>query len=205
MNLMFFVYGLFDSRDWSECRYVGAASYLYRPLEHEFEAIRGQRGYKTNWIRKVLSSGGYVGWKILAACETREELYATERWLILCYRISGHRLTNRTEGGEGVRLTMELIEKRKLTCSLPEVKARQRASLREAALRPDVRARRSLAQRAAQNRPEVREKHRVAQYRNQSDPNFRARMLQFARRNSALRSQSAKAAWIRRRQERVAI
>jgi hypothetical protein len=159
--MTFFVYGLFDSGDWSECRYVGATSRVERPLEHLRTARRG-RNYREKWISSVLREGRHVGWKILGAHDTWEDTLAAERWAILGFRVSGHRLTNATEGGEGVVPTAEVIERRKEICARPEVKARQREGMAKTNALPETRIRRSTSQREVQNRPEVKEKNRAS-------------------------------------------
>jgi hypothetical protein len=71
----FFVYGLYDSGDWS-LKYIGAASRLARPLCHRREARNlGNRTRKHRSIRKLCREGRHVGWKILDACDgTIEDL-----------------------------------------------------------------------------------------------------------------------------------
>jgi hypothetical protein len=178
----FFIYGLLDSGDWSEVRYVGAASYLGRPLLHEWAARRyaDQVSYKFNWIRKVLREGRHVAWEVLAACDSWEETMRMERAMVVGLRAAGHRLTNANDGGVGsfnpspeVRTRMSAHNGMKRA----EVSEQVGAAWRTCQENPDTRRKWNRNIRAACSRPEVRARRSAARSRVWKAPDARARMI----------------------------
>jgi len=171
--MTFFVYGNLNSKDWSTVKYIGAASYLGRPLAHEKESRNlKNRTRKHNSIRKLIREGHHVGWKILAACDSWKETLATERILILEHKAKfGKRPDwNLTDGGEGVLNPSSKSRKRRSDANRsahadPEVKKRHRAGVKvamnvpgvqEKLHTPEINARRSTSGVIAQNRSEVK-------------------------------------------------
>jgi hypothetical protein len=98
------VYGLFDSGDWNKTKYIGAASWLGRPLQHAKQAQDlKNRTRKHHGIRKVQRGGRHIGWKVLEVCDSWKETLATETRLIFEYKTKfGKRPDwNLSDGGQG--------------------------------------------------------------------------------------------------------
>jgi hypothetical protein len=163
--MTFFVYGLYDSCNWSECRYVGAASHLHRPLEHGGK----DPYYIDRLVRKIVSEGRHLGWKILECCDSWQDTLAMEKWLILSYKVSGHRLTNLTEGGDGCILTSK------------EILVERNKKIKQAHNTPKLRALRSLISTKANASPEVRVQKRLTALRACARPETKLRMIQASR------------------------
>jgi len=145
---VFFVYGLFDPRDWTECRYVGATSRLSRPQDR-----RRPEDYVGHWVRSV----PYVGWKILEACDSWTETLQYEKEWILSFKVAGHRLTNLTDGGAGFSSDYCRDTQLRLSESDPYYRSKLQA--------------RNILSRA----PDVIEKERKRKKLVASDPRWRAR------------------------------
>jgi hypothetical protein len=78
-----------------------------RPYRHAFEARRSSARvtHKINWIRKIQAEGREPAILILEELQpstTREFVGFVEKCYIKSLREIGHRLTNSTDGGEGV-------------------------------------------------------------------------------------------------------
>jgi hypothetical protein len=130
----YLIYGLIDPRD-GQLRYVGkTARGLARPYEHGRVSILRKDGtYKGNWIRQLHAEGLTYEVEVLEEHESPETLVDAEQFYIAYFRGLGCRLTNLTDGGEGVRghrhssaTRARLSDLAKMQFSNPE--ARQRAS-----------------------------------------------------------------------------
>lgn len=121
-----FIYALYAEDSPSELRYIGVSKdVITRFGAHLREAKKGKRRtYKNSWIQSVLSSGGSIGYTILAEFYSTHDAYATEDSFIEAYKEKGHRLTNMAEGGtDGSRTTPEEARARAIT---PEALERSR-------------------------------------------------------------------------------
>jgi hypothetical protein len=182
---VFFVYGLYDLQD---VRYVGAASRLGRPLAHEREARKSPKAtHKLNWLRVLAREGRSPVWRILEACDSWEETFRAERRIIQELRAAGARLTNGTDGGEG------------MTNPTSDTRAKMSASAKASHARVETRARMSVAAKLTWARPEIRARMMAAFTR----PDVKARMCASAKASHARvetrarMSVAAKLAWAR--------
>lgn len=105
------IYKLIDPET-MEVRYIGKTcrSLSHRLYYHIKEAKKGVKTYKCNWIRSLINKGKIPIIKLVKIVTSGywqhwEKLYITK------YKKLGHRLSNATEGGEGVTMTPETIEK----------------------------------------------------------------------------------------------
>jgi hypothetical protein len=110
-----YVYGFFDPREdvpasdphssEHHYRYIGQTINLKRPERHNYSAKNGvgQNLYFFRWLRHVQSKGYDAKWRIIDTCESWVELDKLEEFYIAWYRAYGHKLTNSTNGGAGVR------------------------------------------------------------------------------------------------------
>lgn len=97
------IYRLYDPRDESQTRYVGKTykTAAERLSEHVYEAIGGSQTYRAKWIRSLLRED--VDPCIEVVEETDDaSVNDLERQWIAKMRAAGHRLTNGTDGGEGI-------------------------------------------------------------------------------------------------------
>lgn len=111
--LTVFIYILIDPRD-NEIRYVGKTiqSLSDRLCGHRSEARRGEKNWRSNWVRQLLRLG-YDPRIVLVQEVPRSDWNAAENYWIGYYRSIGCRLTNGTEGGEdGPVFTPEVRAKR---------------------------------------------------------------------------------------------
>ena len=95
------VYTLLDPRTGS-VRYVGWTTKTpgLRLKQHIWEARRGDRAWKSQWIRRLLAIGQRPAMRVVAVCGIDEGPIA-EADLIAAFRAKGVRLVNITDGGEG--------------------------------------------------------------------------------------------------------
>jgi len=115
------VYALFDPREPEAIRYVGLSNDMSRRLtDHLSEARRHcktfvRKSHKLNWLAGLLTDGLKPAIRTLAIVETAQEAARVEQAYIARLRKRNDcRLTNDTEGGEGidgngVRLTPESL------------------------------------------------------------------------------------------------
>lgn len=111
----FIVYGLVDPRT-GQLRYVGkSTSGLKRPKAEWKNALNGREGKrKTNWIKSLAASGvGRYSIVLFQGFDDDEILCQAERFWIAYFRNMGCRLTNDTDGGEGVSGYVQSAELRK--------------------------------------------------------------------------------------------
>ncbi len=97
-----FVYGLIDPRT-NEVRYIGKTlKGMSRPRSHgKASVLQTVKTHRTNWIKGLVAEGLTFGIVVLEFC-TRENVAQRERDWIAWGRHLGWRLTNHTDGGDGV-------------------------------------------------------------------------------------------------------
>ncbi len=96
------IYGLYDPRN-DELRYIGktSASLEGRLWQHINDAKRGRKTYKSDWIKLLLQFDMEPYIKVLG--ETTEEAWQEdEKAWIAKTKAEGVKLTNLTEGGDGL-------------------------------------------------------------------------------------------------------
>lgn len=102
---MALVYALVAKSDPDHVRYVGRTHFdtpVKRLKAHINQAKRSEElTYKCNWIRKVLTTNDEVEAIILETDLTFKESGIREKHWIAHYRTLGHKLTNKTDGGDG--------------------------------------------------------------------------------------------------------
>jgi hypothetical protein len=137
-----------------EIRYIGVTSkdIEFRLKEHIQEAKRGANSYRCKWIRSILNEGLIPKVICIDNIEDSNNRNYWEMFYIATYRYLGYRLTNGSDGGEGVKgykFTPEVLQKmsriQKAVQNTPENIKRNKE-----------------AQKIAQNRPEVKLKHSLA-------------------------------------------
>jgi len=102
------IYGLVDPLEPEHIRYVGLAKGTNRALTHMRDAYKYKNDFvnthKLNWCRKLGSERRMYEVVILEQFDEFEikELGWNEKLWILACKITGHKLTNATIGGEGV-------------------------------------------------------------------------------------------------------
>lgn len=96
------IYGIVDSRNPQEFRYVGKTPYSIeeRLIKHIREAKSGKKTYKCDWIRKLLKENATPVAVLIDSVPLFQWIF-WEKYYIKHYKDSGHRLTNATDGGEG--------------------------------------------------------------------------------------------------------
>lgn len=111
-----YIYVLFDERCPDNIRYVGKTVDINKRISsHKHAAfVKNNSSYLYRWIRKVHSSGSTFGFYILETVFDQSMWALVERFWIKYYRDHGHRLTNLTDGGEGMlghKATKETLNK----------------------------------------------------------------------------------------------
>jgi hypothetical protein len=99
----FLIYGLLDPRT-NEVRYIGkSATGMKRPnLHRKPSCLAKDRTHKAHWIRALQKAGMTYKVEVLEYVGTRVELNTAERYWIGEAKAHGWRLTNLTEGGDGL-------------------------------------------------------------------------------------------------------
>jgi len=99
----FFIYGLLDPRT-NEVRYIGKSSTgMKRPnLHRKPSCLAKDNTYKAHWIRALQREGLTYKIEVLEYVSSRDELNAAERYWIEEARSHSWRLTNLTDGGDGL-------------------------------------------------------------------------------------------------------
>jgi hypothetical protein len=104
------IYGLIDPRT-NEIRYVGKTSQRlkYRISSHMRDTCNCHR---THWLKELASIGSTPIGTVLEEVHPGDSWQERERWWISELRASGKRLTNNTDGGDGVSGLPEETRKR---------------------------------------------------------------------------------------------
>lgn len=118
MRALFSIYKLYDPREPDEARYVGLTKVtLQRRLTaHTSPSHLRDNTYKNNWIKKCLLETTRPEICLIEVCTNRRQACAREKFWISYYRNLGHRLTNLTDGGDGMfghKPSAETVAKRK--------------------------------------------------------------------------------------------
>ena len=102
-NSKYIIYGLIDPRT-EECRYIGrSSSGPRRPRRHGDQSCLEKDGtYKANWIADMKRCDIEYEILVLEEFSDQEELIDAERKWIKAAKDMGWRLTNLTDGGEGL-------------------------------------------------------------------------------------------------------
>ena len=98
------VYALVLASAPDDYRYIGRTSYPVnrRLSDHWSQARSGRNTHQYKWMRKALLDGEVVQVVVLEDGLSHEESVEREIYFIKEFREKGHRLTNATDGGEGV-------------------------------------------------------------------------------------------------------
>lgn len=169
--------------DW-DIRYVGktVVSDTLRLKQHVAESLRGVKTHKCDWIRSLIKVGLYPEIEIMYSGDGDWKEHEID--LIRYCRLTGHPLTNLTDGGEGGSgiITTEqqraaLSARSKARWADPAYREKALAALRKAGKDPESRARRSVAAKSSSNRPEVKAKISQAQKEKWSDPEYKQNMI----------------------------
>jgi|SRR5579872_3323863 len=99
---MFFVYTLADPRKPEDIRYIGKTG---RTLDYRLSCHCSDlkaRNYRTNWIKHLKNQGLRPLIYPIAMCKSELDTNACEIFCIKQFRDWGYKLTNGTEGGDGV-------------------------------------------------------------------------------------------------------
>lgn len=132
------IYGLFDPRD-GELRYIGKseAGLKRRLAEHLMPSYLATPSHKNSWIKGLLAEGVQPVGVVLQRLSTSAELCDAERYWIAFFRAQGCRLTNMTDGGEGLvglAKSPETIAKMRAAKLGRKLSAETRAKMRASAL-----------------------------------------------------------------------
>lgn len=108
-----FVYSLNDPtrQHLGKTRYIGKAKDPYRRYEEHLDFNRREKTYKSNWIRSLLALGHTPILEILDEVPEFEWQFWEKEWIRL-YRALGFKLTNGTDGGEGLRNPSEEVREK---------------------------------------------------------------------------------------------
>lgn len=110
---MVFIYTLSSTEEPNNIRYIGKTNNIKDRIRRHISKyyLNLEDNYKNRWIKSELAKGNSILIEKLdyTADENWEDL---ERYWIAQFRNWGFRLVNTTYGGDGIRLTNELIQKR---------------------------------------------------------------------------------------------
>lgn len=107
-----YIYGLYDPRT-NELKYIGKTNNLEKRLyEHIKEAENGYKSYKNDWIRSLRKRGLSPFISTLEEVSEEQWQECERKWINNC-RKEGIKLTNLTDGGEGVHGYQYTEEQRK--------------------------------------------------------------------------------------------
>jgi hypothetical protein len=145
-----------------EVRYVGKTRNPKQRLGTHVSAARaGAKHWNARWIASLDASGLFPGFSVVHTVGADSMWQVMERFFIAACRNMGMRLTNGTDGGEGVSLLPEnearvkALRKAGIT---PEVIAKRADGIRKSWERPDIRAKRIAAFQVAASTPEAQER-----------------------------------------------
>lgn len=181
MKQKYLIYALCEPTS-GEVRYVGkSCSGLYRPRSHTCKSVQSKT-YVYNWIRSLQAVGAKPQIKVLETFDSAEPLAECEQFYISYLRSLGARLTNLTDGGDGVPGRKVSIEERKRISESNKVwqteAARKQISdrLKEYYKDPAARARLSENAKRQFTDPESRKKAGEKSAARFNDPAFRKKM-----------------------------
>lgn len=97
-----YIYGLTEGES-ADVRYVGWSYNPWRRYRKHLHRSSSERHYRDCWIRGVLKRGGSIGMFILQFGQIENGWEEAERRWIAHYRSLGTKLTNLTDGGEGIK------------------------------------------------------------------------------------------------------
>lgn len=97
-----FVYCLVDSREPEQIRYIGITVQPRVRLGCHLSKCTNEGWHKSNWIRGVLNEGASILLGVIASGLDHGDATALEVQLIAQHRRVGDKLTNLTDGGDGV-------------------------------------------------------------------------------------------------------
>lgn len=179
------IYLLRDPRD-GEVRYIGRTlDPRARLVAHISSARNGCRYHSARWIAQLLRGGFEPSMELLLELPEDESWQEHERRLIAEYRARGARLTNITEGGDGVLFLDEADLLRRVE--------RQRAAYD----RPGMREQASRVARDINSRPAVKAAKSAGSKAMWEDPAKRAKLIKSfgSPETKAKQSQKKRAAW----------
>ncbi len=146
------IYGLFD--ELGELRYVGKTVGVLtkRLIKHLSPTELVAPTHKNNWIKQLLRYGAKPQIRRILALPppaTLDDLDCAEIYWIAFFRAQGCRLTNGTNGGDGMRATSETKEKMsesaKLYWASPEHRAAQSIKRKGSVTSAETRYKQSVA------------------------------------------------------------
>ena len=108
------IYGLYDPTDpRKKVRYVGYTHFTpeQRIIDHVSTARRKTDTHKQKWIRKLLRNNVVPAYMVLEVT-TAKDWKARERYWIAAFLARGNKLTNSTDGGEGLVNPSKDVRKR---------------------------------------------------------------------------------------------
>jgi len=110
---MISIYTLSSSSNPNDIRYIGKTKNIKDRIRRHISKyyLNLEDNYKNRWIKSELSKGNKIIIEEIDLVQ-EENWKESEKYWIEQFRNWGFRLVNTTEGGEGIILTKELIEKR---------------------------------------------------------------------------------------------
>jgi hypothetical protein len=165
-----------------EVRYVGMTTRgMKRPMSHLRNSL-GEDTHKARWIRSLVARGLEYEISVLEEVEDADLLPILESQWIECFRSVGARLTNETDGGDGVlnpgRETREKI-KRSLDARKEEIGEATRKRWSD----PEYRKRVSASIRASWTREGAKEDQRIKLLKCYKDPGLHKKISDSAKKS----------------------
>ena len=113
---MIFIYTLSSSSDPNNIRYIGKTKNIIDRIRRHIGKyyLNLEDNYKNRWIKSELNKGNEILIEEIDLVE-EENWKESEKYWIEQFRNWGFNLVNTTEGGDGLVLTKEIIEKRSKT------------------------------------------------------------------------------------------
>ena len=107
-----YIYTLASSSSPNEIRYVGKTNNINKRLKrHTSNYYLNESTYKANWVKSILNNNDSLIIEVLDIVLEDEWEFWEIHWIALI-KSWGYKLTNGTFGGEGIKLTKEIIDKR---------------------------------------------------------------------------------------------
>lgn len=110
---MIFIYTLSSSSNPNDIRYIGKTKNIKDRIRRHISKyyLNLEDNYKNRWIKSELNKGNKI---LIEEIDLVQDGYwkESEKYWIEQFRNWGFRLVNTTEGGDGLVLTKEIIEKR---------------------------------------------------------------------------------------------